>query len=337
MNPKVSVIIPIYKVEKYLSRCIDSVLKQTLSDIEIILVDDGSPDSCPQICDNYLKLDERVKVIHKENGGLSSARNTGMDRAIGEYVFFVDSDDWIDDITLEELVNIAEKTRVDFVRFRPMYAGWPEKEDGTLCDFGTEKGMHEGRYVREDIVRDIYPRLFATPELTLGVIVAAWRSLYRRKFLEENYLRFDEKVRYSEDTIFSAKVVRVTNSFFYLDGAKYYHYFYNPQSITKSFKKDRWESYKRLVDCFEKEFEDIKEYDFSEQLGLQKLYCVVSALSQRNLIIDKKEREEYCRTICNDNVTQRACRYLKKVNVSWKMWILLRVIKYKKIKLLVRI
>lgn len=337
MSPKVSVIIPIYKVEKYLTRCVESVLRQTLQDIEVILVDDGSPDECPQICDEYSVKDSRIQVIHKKNGGLASARNAGMSIAEGEYIFFLDSDDWIDDNTLGELVDIAVKYQVDFVRFRPMYAGWPGKEDGSLCDFGTEQGMKEGVYKKEDIIREIYPRLFATPELTLGVIVAAWRSLYLRSFMEKNCLRFDEEVRYSEDTIFSAKVVKAANSFFYLDGARYYHYFYNSQSITKSFKKDRWESCKKLIYCFERDFSNSGEYDFSDQLELQKLYCIVSALSQKNLITDLKERETYCDKICKDIITEEACKNLDKIRVSWKLKIYLKLVKYKQVKILARI
>lgn len=337
MSPRVSVIIPIYNVEKYLVRCVESVLGQTLQDIEVILVDDGSPDGSPKMCDEYEAKDSRIKVIHKENGGLASARNAGMDVAEGEYIFFIDSDDWIDANTLEELVDIAVKYQVDFVRFRPMYAGWPGREDGSLCDFGTEKGMKEGVYTKEGIIREIYPRLFATPELTLGVIVAAWRSLYLRSFMEKNCLRFDEEVRYSEDTIFSAKVVRAANSFFYLDGARYYHYFYNSQSITKSFKKDRWESCKQLIYCFERDFLDSDDYDFSEQLKLQKLYCIVSALSQKNLLVNLTEREEYCRKICEDRITEGACKNLDKVHVSWKLKLYLILVKYKQIKILARI
>ena len=91
----VSIVVPIYKVEKYLSRCVQSLLNQTLKDIEIILVDDGSPDKCPEMCEDYLKADKRVKVVHKVNGGLSSARNAGIDVATGKYIGFVDSDDSI--------------------------------------------------------------------------------------------------------------------------------------------------------------------------------------------------------------------------------------------------
>lgn len=329
MTPKVTVIIPIYKVEKYLERCVYSVFKQTLINIQIILVDDGSPDNCPNICDRLSKEDNRVEVIHKKNGGLASARNAGLKQAKGDYIFFLDSDDWIDENSLEELVLTADSNKVDFVRFRPMYAGWPNIEDGTLCDFGTEEGMEEGIYNREMIINEVFPRLFATPELTLGVIVAAWRSLYNREFLEKNHLLFDDNVKYSEDTIFSAKVVYAAQSFYYLDGARYYHYFYNAESITKSFRSDRWDSCKELMATFEKNFLEKDDYDFSEQLELQKLYCVASALGQRNYIADRTERKQYCKMICEDTITIGACRYIYLLHVPLKMRIMFYLIRAK--------
>lgn len=334
---KVSIIIPIYNVEKYLRRCVDSILQQTLSDIEIILVDDGSPDNCPMICDQYKEKDNRINVVHKKNGGLASARNVGLRIATGQYILFVDSDDWIEPETAEELVSIAEQYQVDFVRFRPMYAGWPNHEDGSLCDFGTESGMKEGVYLKEDIISEMYPRLFATPQLTLGIIVAAWRSLYRREFLERNNLLFDEEIRYSEDTIFSAKVVSVTDSFYYLDGPRYYHYFYNENSITKSYKKDYWENNKKLIRCFEKEFVTYKDYDFSKQLWLHKMYCVVQALGQRNAFSNLKEREKYCQSICQNEITIQSFKHLKLLQVPWKLYVFCIFIKLRWSKLIARI
>lgn len=100
IRPKVSIVVPIYNVEKYLHRCVNSLIRQTLKDIEIILVDDGSPDNCPKICDEYKNKDIRVKVIHKKNAGLGLARNSGLDEAKGEYVVFVDSDDFIEESAL---------------------------------------------------------------------------------------------------------------------------------------------------------------------------------------------------------------------------------------------
>ena len=116
MTPKVSIIIPIYNVEPYLDQCVQSVLTQTLKEIEVILVDDESPDRCPAMCDEYAKQDSRIKVIHKKNGGLGFARNSGLDIATGEYVSFIDSDDFIASNMMEELYSTAVLYGADEVR-----------------------------------------------------------------------------------------------------------------------------------------------------------------------------------------------------------------------------
>lgn len=120
MSKLVSIIVPVYKVEQYLKRCMDSVLNQTYKNIEIILVNDGSPDNCPALCDEYAKIDGRVRVIHKENGGLSSARNVALDSVKGDYIFFVDSDDWLALDTLEVLNEYLEKD-YDMISFQRTY------------------------------------------------------------------------------------------------------------------------------------------------------------------------------------------------------------------------
>ena len=107
--PKLSIIVPVYKVERYIERCISSLRNQTLTDIEIILVDDGSPDLCPQLCDEYAQKDSRIKVIHKANAGLGYARNSGLEIATGEYVAFVDSDDWLTEKYLEILLQKSSR------------------------------------------------------------------------------------------------------------------------------------------------------------------------------------------------------------------------------------
>ena len=110
---KISVIVPIYKVENYLNRCVESIRKQTYRNLEIILVDDGSPDACGEMCDRYAQEDSRIRVIHKENGGLSDARNAGIEVAAGEYIAFIDSDDWIDDKMYEVLYHTLLKYDAD--------------------------------------------------------------------------------------------------------------------------------------------------------------------------------------------------------------------------------
>ena len=114
-KPSVTLIVPVYNVEKYLNRCIDSILNQTLEDFELILVDDGSKDNSGNICDEYMRKDRRVKVIHKENGGLSDARNSGIEISTGEYLSFIDSDDWVEKEFLETLYNNAIKYQAEIV------------------------------------------------------------------------------------------------------------------------------------------------------------------------------------------------------------------------------
>ena len=230
---------------------------------------------------------------------------------------------------LEELLEKANNGNYDFIRFRPVYEGWPGIEDGTLCDFGTESMLKEGGYDKEDLRREVYPYLFATPQVTLGPIVAAWRSMYKRSFLLDNHLYFSEEVRYSEDTIFSARVVRKTNRAYYMEQGKFYHYFYNNQSITKSFKSDRWESAKILMDCFEHYFRDDKEYDFSDELVLQKIYGVLNSLNERHVMKHVWKKYCYCRKIINDSVTKDAFKRLDLVEVPNKLRIILKLIKYR--------
>ena len=125
--PTISVIVPVYKVEPYIRKCVDSILGQTFSDIQVILVDDGSPDQCGKICDEYAKQDNRVEVIHKENGGLSDARNEGVKYATGKYILFVDSDDYIAEDLVEKTVEVAETQNCDIVLFDYYYV-----EDGMI-------------------------------------------------------------------------------------------------------------------------------------------------------------------------------------------------------------
>ena len=123
-NYKISVIVPVYKVESYLEQCISSIIKQTYKNLEIILVNDGSPDNCGKLCDIYAKKDSRIKVIHKKNGGLSDARNVALDIATGDYIGFVDSDDWININMYEVLINEAKNEDADIVECK-FYSAYP--------------------------------------------------------------------------------------------------------------------------------------------------------------------------------------------------------------------
>lgn len=172
-EPKVSIVVPVYKVEKYLKRCVDSLINQTYSNLEIILVDDGSPDRCGEICDTYSKLDKRVKSYHKKNGGLSHARNYGMKYITGEYTLFLDSDDWILEDCVETLLKVALKNRSDVVQVGFYYS--------------FEKYLlHDDRYFKE-IDGDINLKNFELmKELVINEKVKnfAWGKLYRTNLIK---------------------------------------------------------------------------------------------------------------------------------------------------------
>ena len=191
----VSVIVPVYQVEAYLSRCIDSILAQTFTDYELILVNDGTKDNCPAIMADYAKRDARVKQIHKENGGLSSARNAGLDIALGKYIAFVDSDDYIEPTLLADAVHAAETTGADQVLF-----------NYRLVD---ENGEHGPYLSFEDEVIDLdsmgLPGYFYRYWMPYKHGQEAWTKLYRREIIEKYGLRYAPNVEiFAEDTLFSA-------------------------------------------------------------------------------------------------------------------------------------
>ena len=195
-NTFVSIIIPIYNVEKYLEECIESVIAQTYKHIEIILVDDGSPDKCPEICDKYSQKYKNIAVIHKENGGLSDARNCGIESSKGEYILFLDSDDTIESNTIEVMVNVAINEKVDVVIPDRYMKVFENSQRTTLCYHFDENG-----YISN-------PKEFA-----LDVIIGkgrAWRAsavLYKRSVIVNNACKFP--VGYTaEDIVFNLQIMK---------------------------------------------------------------------------------------------------------------------------------
>lgn len=196
-----SVIVPVYKVEPFLRKCVDSIINQTYRNLEIILVDDGSPDNCGAICDEYANKDDRVKVIHKENGGLSSARNAGMDIAKGDYIAFVDSDDWLELDMYETLIGLAEKYDADIAEgsYR-FYRPW--KVENKVLE-GNDTGD-----VRELNNIDTLKELYYGPQMFGGVAIMVWTKIYRASMLHN--LRFSEGFIH-EDVEFTPKAYYLAN------------------------------------------------------------------------------------------------------------------------------
>lgn len=188
--PKISIIVPIYKAEKYIHHCIDSILAQTFTDFELILVNDGSPDNCGAICDDYALKDKRVRVIHKENGGVSKARNTGLDNAIGEWIYFSDSDDELYSDALETLTKNIDKGIAYAMAGYTLH----DEKGGTIFQNSSKK---ERFITNNDAIRQMFePEDFPYH----GYL---FNKLFRNDIIKLNNIRFEEKIYFNEDRLFN--------------------------------------------------------------------------------------------------------------------------------------
>lgn len=220
LPPLISVIIPVYKVERYLKRCVDSVLNQTYTNLEIILVDDGSPDLCPKICDDYATLDSRVKVVHKENGGLSSARNAGLDICTGEYLAFVDSDDFLSKRFIECLYRaIIEKcVNVSVAEYRAFERNEKLFEKKIPDNYVVEKMPLEK-------IMACYSSIYSHDSM---LTIVSWNKLY--KAILFNRVRFPEGKLY-EDAATTYKILNQCDEIAFVKHQLYY-YFLRQNSIS---------------------------------------------------------------------------------------------------------
>ena len=263
----ISVIVPVYNVEKYINQCVDSLLVQTYKNFEVILVDDGSTDSSGIICDNYAKNNPNIRVIHKENQGLGLARNTGLQYALGEYVTFIDSDDYADKHLLEDL-----------------YSGIIEK-DVDVCIGGFKKITDSGNILYEEKYDIQYysenmktnsafiKMLGSLPNKHDSIRMSVWNVLYKLSIIKDNNIQFpSERELISEDLIFDFYYYQYVKRFKLLNNSNYY-YRANPTSLTMSYRKDRLEKtiifYKHLSNL-------MKESNYSKEafLRLKKLIFI---------------------------------------------------------------
>lgn len=258
--PKVSIIVPVYKVESTLNRCIDSIRKQTLEDIEIILVDDGSPDNCPVMCDELAEIDERIKVIHKSNGGLGYARNSGMEIASGEYIGFVDSDDYIEPNMMQRLYDFASKNKCDVVyggyniiREGKKIGEWVITEKDTVLSTENEL-LH---LLMDLIASDIS----VSEDSKYGATV--WKAIFSNEIIKRFNVRFYSEREYvSEDGLFDIDFISKCRKGGLISGT-YYNYEYNPDSLTSSYRSDRFEKNKQL---FSLGSQKLREYYANEEI-----------------------------------------------------------------------
>lgn len=221
-----SVIVPVYNVEKYLDKCVQSIVDQTYSNLEIILVDDGSPDKCPQLCEKWAQRDNRIKVVHKKNGGLGDARNAGLDIASGDYVAFVDSDDHIAPMMYETLMKKAVECKLDVVK------------SGFMREYHTGKienfiDMDARQDIGKEAILKLIPLHIPKFGRKLTYTCTSCTSVYKRSIVPY----FVSERRYvSEDLIFTVECMLRANSFAYIPQS-YYYYYVRDDSITHQYNE----------------------------------------------------------------------------------------------------
>lgn len=276
MNSKVSVIMPVFNVEKYIAKSIESVLNQTYSNFELLIVDDGSPDKSINVVKKF--NDDRIKIIHKSNGGLSDARNYGMIHATGEFTFFIDSDDWIEPNLLEESIKAIKHNNVDFVVFG--YSLDAEDINGKLISTTT--------VVSESLIFIKKIKNIKFERNILNLLGYAWNKLYKTDFLKSNNIIFDKGISLVEDMLFNSKVYINSYKILFINNALY-HYIDRPAiSLIKKYHENSFELIvlkSIALNDFLKSWNvesDIKNIILAENINQGIRYCINNMFSFKN-------------------------------------------------------
>lgn len=323
MNKEViSIVVPIYKVEKYIKKCIDSIIKQTYKNIEIILVDDGSPDGCGKICDEYAQKDKRVKVIHKENGGLSDARNVGIDISTGKYICFVDSDDYIENNYIEVLYKYIVENKVSISQCG---INKVTENEQIIENIGYQNDKVENS---KQILRDLYNTHWEN--------IVVWNKMYLRKLFED--IRFP-KGKIHEDEFTTYKVLYKVSEVAIIN-ENLYNYRQNNESITRKIfnlkRLDALEAFKERLEFFKKNEEnELYELTLKSYLAnIRIIYNNVKKYMRHSKKIRKKLKEdykEYCRFFfINKNVSYKERIKIKLFVICPPIYYLKFILKKKK-------
>ena len=299
---KVSVIIPIYNAEQYLKQCIDSVVNQTLQDIEIILVNDASTDGSLDICKQYEASDKRVKLIDKPvNQGLAAARNTGMEVCTGEYIAFLDADDWMELDAYERIYSVAHANNSDMVFYNCM-----ENEDGHRFS----KFMRCGAFDREQIKKEILPRTLSGINEKGGkgtIRWCNWLRFYKREMIERNALRFDDRFRRCQDLQLTYEATLCAQSYYYMGDDYLLHNRVVSDSLSRGYTKNMWSLLCPLIERLYSDTKGFKEMDLMPQMHLCCFFFAVDTIQNELKEAsphDKKGRLLKIDEIINDSLVK---------------------------------
>ena len=247
MNPLLSIIVPVYNVCDFLEQCIESILKQTFTDFELIIVDDGSTDGSSELCDIMQKKDSRIKVIHQTNGGVVSARKSGLLAAKGKYAGYVDGDDWIDSQMYEKMVHYMQKYGCDLVMCDFVHENKPAYFSSDEINITLDGGYYDEQAIKEKIL----PTMIYSGEFyKFGIHPVIWNKLYNREKLIKHQMAVDNKIKTGEDAACVYPYMLDTTGFYFIKNAQFYHYRHSINQMTVAFDNLHFERFKALYDFF---------------------------------------------------------------------------------------
>lgn len=309
----VSVIVPVYNSKEYLVKCLDSVVNQTLKNIEIIIIDDGSTDGSSEICMEYVAQDSRIIYYKKENEGLAAARQDGIERANGEYIGFVDSDDWLELNMYEEMYNSAISENADVV-FCNCFADESEKERIHIVP---------GVYDREGIEKHILTRSLAgiSGKGTNSVIRwCNWLRIYRKELIDKNHLSFDRRFRRSQDLQLTFESALYAEKYVSLNDRYLYHNrtTNNANSLSRGYTKNYWKLIRPLIDVLYKDVEGYKKQDLINQMHLCAFFFAAAGVKNEyeSKVISFSDKIKKLNEIAHDEVVQAALPHVEKEKLS---------------------
>lgn len=309
---KVSIVVPVYNAKPYLKKCLDSVVNQTMKEIEIILIDDESTDGSSEVCKSYLD-DSRVTYYYKKNEGLAAARQDGMERAHGEYIGFVDSDDWIEPNMFERMYFVAKQEDADIVMCG-IYADEDKKN---------QEYIKSGVYDRERIEKEILPLSLSGLNERGSNAVIRWSNccrIYNLKTIKNNRIAFDRRFRRSQDLQFTFETTLVANTYASICNEYLYHNrtTNNESSLSRGYTKNYWQLYRPLIDRLYSDVQSYTKQDLTNSMHLCTFFFAEAVVNNELFLSDlsKSEKKKKLDELAKDKVIKNALKYVQKEKLN---------------------
>lgn len=330
MTPTTSIIIPIYNMEQFLERCLDSIVNQTYTSLEIILVNDGSTDSSGDICDAYAHNDSRIKVISQVNAGVSAARNAGLNVATGEYISFIDPDDYIEVNAYETLIPYLNNNTIDILRFNA-------SRKGEILNRLPFEGEYAGKRFEQEVLLPMIGSEKFGGMFILGVL---WIHLFKREIIEKNHIRFNKELRRCEDRLFTITCMLHADKMFFTDDILY-HYQVNDESLSNRYDPIRWQQELLFMDDLKKEYTQTRSRSFVTEADkrIKNDFVLRAVTSINNEYFTNNsnnfwQRYKNIKTIVNNKHTKLSIKEIQKEKLGLKGSLILCMIKYRLVFLL---